>query len=168
MKLSHILYAIYFCIISSSFLLFFFGEKGLFAYQHLNEYEIALLKNITALQERNKDLANKLQWIKTDPEAVKLLARELGLYQKGESIIRIENYNNSENYYELGKIIKFNNIIMIKDNTLRLISLILSLIMLILFIIIDKVVSDNKGILNGDKTKLSEFYSKDHRDFKKA
>lgn len=162
MKLLQILCAVYLGIIGSSVLLFIFGEKGYFAYVQLLEHRQVLIDNIEDLQAKNQNLGNQLQQLRSDPRYLQILARELGYYATEESVLRLQGFPDPGSFYELGRIIKFNKTYPVKNDYLRFIGFIFSLVMLIIFILTDKRKPDD------NQTQLNGLSLKHNRKFRKA
>ncbi len=91
--------------IACLFLLFFFGTGGRMDYRNLLAYRFRLEANIDDLQETNGKLLDELEALGSDPERIVLQARELGYFQEGEKVIRIEGSTAGKNRYTVGTIL---------------------------------------------------------------
>ena len=68
---------------------FLFGASGLLSYRQLQAYERRLDVSITTLAERNLSLERRLTALRTNPELLRLYARELGYYRPHEIVLRV-------------------------------------------------------------------------------
>ncbi|MGA2641853.1 MAG: septum formation initiator family protein [Spirochaetia bacterium] len=73
----------------ASLVIFFFGDSGLAAYQGELRYAQALAANVEALKQRSQELASRLQKLKTDRESNIVLAREIGMYEPGDAVVKL-------------------------------------------------------------------------------
>lgn len=121
-----------------------------------------MIKNIQDLQEKNNILNNRLQLLGSDKSALKMLARELGYYAADDEVFLLENYFRPANYYELGKVVKITEKKDEKAKYLKLMGILFSIILLIIFILADK--KDEHGY----SAKVPGLYPKGDKNFKKA
>jgi cell division protein FtsB len=70
---------------------FFFGSMGLVRYEKLKGQRDGLRAEIAGLDASNKDLKNRVEALKSDPESIEKLARELGLVKQGETVYQYED-----------------------------------------------------------------------------
>jgi len=75
--------------IAASLGIFFLGDSGLSAFRSLARYEQSLEANVESLKQRNQDLQDQLARLKTDPESTVVLARGIGLYEPGDSVVKL-------------------------------------------------------------------------------
>ena len=75
--------------IAASLGIFFFGDSGVSAFGGLSRYEQGLQVNVEALKQRNQDLQAELDRLKNDPERVRVLARDIGLYSPGDTVVKV-------------------------------------------------------------------------------
>ena len=68
---------------------FLFGASGLLNYHRLQTHERRVAAGIAALEERHFDLGRRLNMLRTEPELLRLLAREIGYYRSDELVIRV-------------------------------------------------------------------------------
>ena len=73
----------------ATLLSFLFGASGLLNYQRLQAYERHVATGISALEERHADLERLANLLRTEPELLRLLARDSGYYRADELVIRI-------------------------------------------------------------------------------
>jgi hypothetical protein len=69
-----------------------FGRAGLGSYRALDGYASALRRNITELESLNAELSSRLDRLRSDEEAVRLLARQLGYLEQGERRVNMPTY----------------------------------------------------------------------------
>lgn len=73
----------------ATLLSFLFGASGLLNYRRLQEYERRVAAGIAALEERHADLERLQTLLRTEPELLRLLAREVGYYGPDELVISV-------------------------------------------------------------------------------
>ncbi len=105
MRLLRIVLSLYAGMISVFVLLFFLGDAGMGKYSDLNRYKQALEENILELKTINVSLNQEFKSLGTDPEKIKLLARELGYFAAEDRVIRVEGFSTRRSFYKVGKII---------------------------------------------------------------
>ena len=73
----------------ATLLSFLFGASGLLNYHRLQAYERRVATGIAALEERHADLERLANLLRTEPELLRLLARDSGYYRGNELVISI-------------------------------------------------------------------------------
>ena len=73
----------------ATLLSFLFGASGLLNYHRLQAYEQRVATGIAALEERHADLERLANLLRTEPELLRLLARDSGYYRADELVIRV-------------------------------------------------------------------------------
>jgi len=106
MKLPRFVVYIALSFVVTAVLLLFAGNGGMLDYRTLRDYSTALQANIEELKSANEDLLQEVDVLGSDPKRIMLQARELGYFQDGERVIRIEGFNAGKNYYTVGKLLK--------------------------------------------------------------
>ena len=76
----------------ATLLSFLFGASGLLNYHRLQAYEQRVATGIAALEERHADLERLANLLRTEPELLRLLARDSGYYRANELVIRVGPY----------------------------------------------------------------------------
>ena len=76
-------------LVIATLLSFLFGASGLLNYQRLQAYQRLIAAGIATLEERHGDLERYLNLLRTEPELLRLLARETGYYRADELVIRV-------------------------------------------------------------------------------
>jgi cell division protein FtsB len=102
----HLLLILILVFVCASSLIFFFGDSGLFVLQGLEKYRNSLAANVASLEKRNSDLSAELASLRDNPERNVLLARGLGLYRSGESVVRLEGIAPQTTAYTVGDLLK--------------------------------------------------------------
>jgi cell division protein FtsB len=128
MKLFNLILSVYFGIILSSLLVFCFGEQGLAEYEELARKKEILSRNIESLKEKNEMLNRKLAELNSNPQTIRLLARELGYYQSDEDLVHIQGYAPQNTFYEAGTIIRINQVPVKRNLVIKAASLLISLV----------------------------------------
>ena len=73
----------------ATLLSFLFGASGLLNFHRLQAYERRVATGIAALEERHADLERLAKLLRTEPELLRLLARDSGYYRADELVIRV-------------------------------------------------------------------------------
>jgi len=91
----------------STVLIYVYGDTGLCAYADLDAYHARLEDNVARLSALNGTLSAEARLTEDDPETIRVLAREIGLYAPEERIIRIQGYSGSSSAYEVGDLMRY-------------------------------------------------------------
>ena len=86
-------------------LLLTLGDAGIAEYRKLRSFRETLEDNIAELEQIHWHLQEELRSLATDPEKVRLLARELGYYGSEDGIVRVEGRSPPSSFYRVGRII---------------------------------------------------------------
>lgn len=89
----------------ASLLVFVFGGAGLLAYGASSRHRAQLERNIDELEATNARLLQELESLRSDPERLRLQARELGYFREDEYVIRVEGAPAARNSYAVGRVI---------------------------------------------------------------
>ena len=73
----------------ATLLSFLFGASGLLNYHRLQAYQRHVASGIAALEQRHADLERLAKLLRTEPELLRLLARDSGYYRDDELVIRV-------------------------------------------------------------------------------
>ena len=73
----------------ATLLSFLFGASGVLNYHRLQAYERRVATGIAALEERHADLERLAKLLRTEPELLRLLARDSGYYRADELVITV-------------------------------------------------------------------------------
>ena len=106
MILCRLFIAFYIGLIFSFVSTLFFGQAGVKELNTLTEYRETLERNITDLRTLNWRLNQEFKNLGTEPEKIKLLARELGYFGSDERVVRFNNLPKISHYHEVGKLLK--------------------------------------------------------------
>lgn len=89
----------------ASLLTFLFGEGGVLEYRGAVGYRRQLEQNIGELKRINGQLLEDLEALRSDPELLRLQARQLGYFREDEHVVRIQGRTQPSNFYAIGRII---------------------------------------------------------------
>jgi cell division protein FtsB len=106
MKIPRIFVYIVLSFVVTSLLFLFFGSGGLLDYRRLLGYRETMRQNIDELEQINSELLTEVKALGSDPERLRLQARELGYFREGEGVIRISGYERGKNYYTVGTVLR--------------------------------------------------------------
>jgi len=136
MKFYHILVIIYIGIILSSLLTLIFGDEGYMTLLYLKKHQEVLVKNIDELKIKNMQLQQELSLLSSDPEKIRILAREQGYYSEGENIIFFQRNDLSSYHYDIGKPVRNIKDGPSKNPALRIIGFAMSVFIIVLSILL--------------------------------
>ena len=105
MKGFRILFSVTTGLVTYLLLSIFLGHTGILEYQKLNHYQEQLSANIGDLDKINSRLQDRIQSLQSDPQAVTVLARNLGYFTPNEGMIWISGYNPEVQVTSPGKIV---------------------------------------------------------------
>jgi len=91
--------------IAASLGIFFFGDSGVSAFGGLSRYERGLEANVESLRQRNQELQAELDELKNDPERVRVLARDIGMYSPGDTVVKIVGRPPEPESYAVGDLL---------------------------------------------------------------
>ena len=92
--------------IITSALIFFFGDSGLTAYGTLDRYREKLAANVEDLRQRNTILTADLDSLRKSSERSVVLARGIGLYRSGETVVKLEGRPTRGERMAIGNLVK--------------------------------------------------------------
>jgi len=90
----------------ASLAIFFFGDSGLAAFQGMSRYESSLSANVEALKQRSQELEARLQRLKTDRESNVVLARDIGMYEPGDAVVKLAGRPPRGEIYAMGDLLR--------------------------------------------------------------
>lgn len=96
--------------IIASLAIFFFGDSGLAAYRSRSRYERSLAANVEELKHRNDELQARLGLLKTDRESIVIMAREIGLYEPGETVMKLVGRPHRAPLYAMGDLLRMRKV----------------------------------------------------------
>jgi cell division protein FtsB len=105
--------------ILASLAIFFFGDSGLSEYQATLRYERSLAANVEALKQRNQELASRLQMLKSDRETVIALARDVGLYETGDNVVKLVGRPPQNEIYAVGDLLRRRKAVLERNSTFK-------------------------------------------------
>lgn len=83
-----------------------FGKTGVVATQDLLHYKVALEQNLQKLARLNGELGGKLASLQSDPDTIRLEARQLGYYPPNVLPVHIQGYVPPPSSYAVGSLIE--------------------------------------------------------------
>jgi len=92
--------------VAASLGIFFFGDSGVSAFGGLSRYEKSLEANVESLKLRNQELQAELQELKNDPDRVKVLARDIGMFSPGDTVVKIVGRQPRPESYAVGDLLR--------------------------------------------------------------
>ena len=114
--------------IVASLAIFVFGDSGLTAFHAWSQYERSLSANVDDLKRRNDDLQTRLQLLKTDRQSIVIMAREIGMYEPGDSVVKIVGRSPREPLYVMGDLLRMRTTDSQRDAIFKEIALVATLV----------------------------------------
>jgi len=133
MRLLRLFISFYIGLTLNFVFVFFFGEAGWSRYEELTHHRLMLADNIVDLEKINWRLNQELLTLGTDPEKIKLLARDLGYFAPGDNVVWFEQFPDKKSLYTVGKLIE---VIPVKDKNLTYFFRIFNIFLPLLFYVI--------------------------------
>jgi cell division protein FtsB len=91
----------------SSLVIFFLGDSGVLSHDDLAGYRDRLAANVVDLEARNAQLQATLKQLRDDPSTTRVLARDLGLFEPGDAVVRIEGLSNRSQVNAVGDLLRY-------------------------------------------------------------
>lgn len=124
----------------ASLAIFFFGDSGLTAYRSRSQYERSLAANVEDLRQRNGELQARLQLLKTDRESIVVMAREIGLYEPGDTVVKLVGRSPRVPVYAMGDLLRMRKVDSTRNATFKQTALVATLVFLLLALVSARVV----------------------------
>jgi cell division protein FtsB len=121
----------------ASFLIYWLGDSGIVAYNRLDRYKKQLEANVTDLIERNGELSRELSSIQI-PERTEVLARDLGLYNAGDRVIRLEGKASNSISFDVGNLLKLNVTKNARDRLFKIVGFGIAVILMLLYLVLHR------------------------------
>ena len=123
MKRSAVFAALYAAFLVFSLLSLFFGETGVVALKRLEDRNGHLEANMADLEKRGSDLSARLASLRSDPEAIVIEARSLGLYRADDSVVVFEDLGSRRGIPDAGRVLRMVPAPTVNENVLRILAL---------------------------------------------
>lgn len=120
MKFRTVLTAMYVSFLTFSILSLFFGATGIASMEKLNDRKRAVSANMEDLDSRHEDLLAVLSSLRSDPEAIIIEARSLGLFRTGDNVAYMQNPGLPRNRYDAGSVLRLNPLKYKEEGFLRI------------------------------------------------
>ncbi len=98
-----LLLALYAAFMALTIQTFIWGEKGILAYERLENYKERLEENEKRLKEIHARLDGRFDRFTDDRKAIELAARSLGYYRENETKLYVEGYEYDRPFYLVGR-----------------------------------------------------------------
>ena len=138
MRLLRYLYVPWTVLLVYSVFSFFLGQNGLYARRHLEAEYLRLSENRNTLEATNRSYLRTKENLLHDNDALSVYARQLGFGHAGEGFIRIMGLNVAANIdLPTGQVFYSVSPYYIPNTTIKIISLVLGLAVLLFILIHD-------------------------------
>jgi len=114
----------------ASALIYLFGDSGLVAYRNLESYRRSLAANVESLQKRNAGLSSELTSIRSDPDRLVVMARDVGLYRPGDKVVRLEGVPGRAAHYDVGDMLSMRKAADTRSATVKVVATSLAALLL--------------------------------------
>jgi cell division protein FtsB len=115
----------------ASIAIFFFGDSGLTAYRSVSLYERGLSANVEDLKQRNDELQARLQLLKTDRESIIIMAREIQMYEPGDTVVKLPGRSQRAPLYAMGDLLRMRKVDSARNAVFKEIALVTTLVFLL-------------------------------------
>jgi cell division protein FtsB len=139
--------------IIASLAIFFFGDSGLAAYRSRSRYERSLAANVDELKQRNDELQACLRLLKTDRESIVIMAREIGLYEPGDTVVKLVGRPHRAPLYAMGDLLRMRKVDSTRNAAFKKSALVATPVFLLLALVAarlsrkrEKKIRQNEGI----------------------
>jgi cell division protein FtsB len=123
-----LLVALYAAFMSLTIQTFIWGEKGILAYQRLENYKERLEENEERLREIHARLDGRFERYTDDRETIELSARSLGYYQENETKLYVEGYEYDRPFYLVGRSVGEYNPLEVDPLVFRIVAILIGII----------------------------------------
>ena len=144
----------------ASLAIFFFGDSGLTAFRSRAEYERSLTANVEDLKQRNGELQARLQLLKTDRESIVVMAREIGVYEPGDTVVKLVGRPSRPPLYAMGDLLRMRRVDSTRNAAFKETTLIVTFVFLLLALVSARLVRKRahtirpSGSVNGIRSSL--------------
>ena len=135
MNLRSVFLAFYVSFLTFSLLTLFFGTTGIASMEKLNDRSRAITANLQELESRQEDLRATLSRLRSDPEAVTVEARSLGLYRPGEHVAYLSGPDEVKGRYDAGSVLRLEPIRRSEETFLRITALAAGILVLLVSLV---------------------------------
>lgn len=97
--------ALYFGFAAYCLVVLIFGRTGMIATRELRSYQARLEANLTHLEKINTSLAERLDSLTSNPETIRLEARQLGFLEPNEHFMVVSGYSPPPNVVTVGSLV---------------------------------------------------------------
>ena len=106
MKPGVLLSALYIAFATGCLFSLFFGSTGISSMEKLNDRRRALSANLEDLNNRQEDLKAQLSALRSDPQAVIVEARGLGLFRRSDYVAHFNTPRPRRSYTDPGSVLR--------------------------------------------------------------
>ncbi len=135
MKPRSAILALYACFLTFSLLSIFFGATGISSVEKLNDRKRAVSANLEKLDERQEDLKTILSDLRSNPEAVMVEARSLGLFRPEDNVAYMNGPEQMKIRYDAGSVLRLQPLEKEEESFLRIASLAVGILALLVSLV---------------------------------
>jgi len=139
MKPTVLIVPLYAMFMTFSILSLFFGQTGVVALERLEDRNRTLARNLDDLEIKHNDLMARFSTLRSDPEALVIESRSIGLYRNSDYIVRFNRIDSSPLIPDAGGVLNLSPVRKYDETILRVVSAGVGLIALIAIFLTRKV-----------------------------
>jgi cell division protein FtsB len=121
--------------IIASLAIFFFGDSGLTAFRSRSEYERSLAANVEDLKRRNDELQARLQLLKTDRQSIEIMAREIGMFEPTDVVVKLAGRSPRQPLYAMGDLLRLRKVDSTRNAAFKKTTLVVTAVFLLLALV---------------------------------
>ncbi len=95
---------LYLVFFTYSLSIFFFGEAGVYDYARINDRIQALSENLKTLNMKKLELTRTIESLRSDPAAMKIEARSMGLYEPDQNVLYFHDFEYRKHLLDAGHV----------------------------------------------------------------
>ncbi len=141
--------------IVASLAIFFFGDSGLTAFRSRSEYERSLAANVEDLKRRNDELQARLQLLKTDRQSIEIMAREIGMFEPTDMVVKLTGRSPRQPLYAMGDLLRLRKVDSTRNAAFKKTTLVVTAVFLLIALVSARLARkrEKKAALSGQPGK---------------
>ncbi len=94
----------YLIFFTYSLFMLFFGDAGVYAYARINDRIQMLSENLKILNIKKLELTRTIESLRSDPVAMKIEARSMGLYEPDQNVLYFHDFEHGKHLLDTGHV----------------------------------------------------------------
>lgn len=117
------LWSLYWMFFTYALSMLFFGQTGVYSFSRLNKQLDLLVRNMEHLDDIKTELRQKMDFLRSDPVSMKIEARDMGLYEPGQTVLSFHNMKQGRVLPDAGNVLSVQNTRVVSRQNFRIFSL---------------------------------------------